>query len=551
MAAALVIGAVAFDGPGARAQQDEGLVVFAGAWLERGDQDAKPRAEQIVDSVTIAAAPGEYEPATVSVRATRPHAQLRLELAGDLTSDAGDRIDAAAVTIRLADPFEQWTKKTGIEQFLLSTNTVDLAADTTRRFWMTVHVPDEARPGTYRSKLVVGVPTTELGPDLGRLQPLRALDFLVHVRPIRLLDAHETGMAFFMYNHTAYHAEMPDDAQQVVTPEYQRLIYEDMRRHGMTTATLYVYPVVDGEFTTTESDPTHLPFETYMRLLDETDLVAPGLPAIWIGAGAYGPDVWSQVLGERRRRRWPEILFYAVDEPGEEDRNRRVRAFMQQFKPFQRKRFDDPVRVTTALGSSQGIQTVGHYYDLWIGCMAQRIGESGVIADAKMHRKELWTYDCMMAPVDAETDRYYFGVWAWVSGVKGCSHWCYFDAGARLSYVYPAKGELIPTIGWEAVREGIDDYRYLATLRRLAERASEAGRDDLARGAEAVFEQAAAMVTMDNYGKAYHSALAAGADASAYDRPRVEPELPISAYDALRQAAAEQIVAIEAGLAAP
>jgi hypothetical protein len=60
--------------------------------------------------------------------------------------------------------------------------------------------------------------------------------------------------------------------------------------------------------------------------------------------------------------------------------------------------------------------------------------------------------------VDAETDRYYFGVWAWVSQVKGCAHWCYFDAMLKLSYVYPAEDELIPTIGWEAVREGIDAY---------------------------------------------------------------------------------------------
>ncbi|HJN18925.1 MAG TPA: hypothetical protein QGH10_25725, partial [Armatimonadota bacterium] len=443
-----------------------------------------------------------------------------------------------------------WTKKKGIEQFLLSTNTVELAADTTRRFWLTVHVPDDARPGTYRSRLVVGVPTTELGPDLGRLQPLKVLTLRVRVRPIRLLDPHETGMAFFMYHNTGYHRQLPDDAQQAVSADYQRLIYEDMRRHGMTTATLYIYPVVEDQFTLTESEPGHLPFAASMQLLAETDLVAPGLPVIWLGPESYGPDVWTQVLDERRRRGWPEIILYAADEPGEEDRNSRVRAFMRKFQPFQRKRLDDPVRVTTALGSSQGIQTVGHYYDLWIGCMAQRIGESGVIADAAMHRKELWTYDCMLAPVDAETDRYYFGVWAWASGVKGCSHWCYFDAGPRLSYAYPAKDELIPTIGWEAVREGIDDYRYLATLRRLASRASDAGRADLVRDAESVFAQARAMVTMDNYGKAYHLALAAGGDATAYDRPRVEPDLPLAAYDALRQAAAEQIAEIDAALAA-
>ena len=526
-------------------------VVFVTHWLERGDPGTQPRPDQVRDTVAIAAAPGEYEPATVSIRSVRPHRQLRLEVAGDLTTETGDRIDAAAVTIRLADPFESWTKKQDIEQFLLRTDTVDLAGNATRRFWLTVHVPVSARPGTYRTKLIVGVPTMEPGPDLGRLQTLKALTLELRVRPLRLLDAHETGMAYFMYNNTGYYAKLPGGAETFVTPAYQKRVFEDMRRHGMTTATLYIYPVVQDRFTLTESGPGHLGFAPTMDLLAETGLVAPGLPVIWLGAGAYEPEVWTQVLDERRRRGWPEIVIYGVDEPGEEDRNKRVRAFMGKFEPFRRKRHDDPVRLTTALGSSQGIQTVGHYFDLWIGCMGQRIGESGVIADARMHRKELWAYDCMLAPVDAETDRYYFGVWAWVSQVKGCAHWCYFDAMPKLSYVYPAEDELIPTVGWEAVREGIDDYRYLATLKRQAQRAAEAGRDDLAQGAEAVFAQARAMVTMDNYGRAFLQVRGGDGEASAYHRPRVEPDLPLGAYDALRRAAAVQAAAIAAALTDP
>jgi hypothetical protein len=524
-------------------------VVFASNWLERSDHGTRPRADQVRDTISIAAAPGEYEPATISIRSDRPRQQLRIELAGDLKNDAGDRIDAEAVTIRLADPFENWTKRNDIEQFLLRTNTVDLAENTTRRFWLTVHVPDNARPGTYRSKLVIGVPTMELGPDLGRLQTIKALSLEVLVRPIRLLDAHETGMAYFMYNNTGYYAKLPGGAETFVTPAYQKRVFEDMRSHGMTTATLYIYPMVGDRFTLTDSEPGHLGFEPTMALLAETGLVASGLPVIWLGAGSYEPDIWTQVLDERRRRGWPEIVIYGVDEPGEEDRNKRVRDFMRKFEPFREKRFNDSVRLTTALGSSQGIQTVGHYFDLWIACMGQRIGETGVIADAEMHRKELWTYDCMLAPVDAETDRYYFGVWAWASQVKGCAHWCYFDAMPKLSYVYPAEDELIPTIGWEAVREGIDDYRYLATLKRQAQRASEAGRDDLVQGAEEVFDQARAMVTMDNYGKAFLQVRADPHEASAYHRPRIEPDLPLGAYDALREEAANHAATITAALA--
>ena len=56
------------------------------------------------------------------------------------------------------------------------------------------------------------------------------------------------------------------------------------------------------------------------------------------------------------------------------------------------------------------------------------------------------------------------------------------------------------------------------------------------------------MVTMDNYGKAFLQALGDTAEASAYNRPRVEPDLPLGAYDALRQAAADQATTITAAL---
>jgi len=165
-----------------------------------------------------------------------------------------------------------------------------------------------------------------------------------------------------------------------------------------------------------------------------------------------------------------------------------------------------------------------------------------------MQNKELWTYDCMLAPVDAETDRYYFGVWAWVSGVKGCSHWAYF-CQRHLSYVYPTKDDLIPSIGWEAVREGIDDYRYLITLKRLADKARAAGKAELVAGADQIFADVKQMVTMDNYGKMYHKAAESDIElATAYQRPRVEPDLPIEAYDRMRLRVAGEIEKLSAAL---
>jgi len=59
------------------------------------------------------------------------------------------------------------------------------------------------------------------------------------------------------------------------------------------------------------------------------------------------------------------------------------------------------------------------------------------------------------------------------------------------------------------------------------------------------------MVTMDNYGKCFLSARGKEGEAgpaTAYDRPRPEPQFEIGAWDELRRAAAGQIQGIAEAL---
>ncbi|MDP7637382.1 MAG: hypothetical protein QF577_07525, partial [Phycisphaerae bacterium] len=296
-------------------------VVFVTNYLQRGSSATKPQEKQVTDTVRVFASPGEYEPATFSIRSAVELKNIRVELAGDLKSSQGSTIRRTAVEIRLVDPFEEWTKKK-FECFLLKKNTVGIAANTTRRFWVTVHVPDDAKPGVYRSKILIGRTAAKAGTNPGPLKILKTLAYEVEVLPIRLLTAQETGMAFFMYYNTAYFAGRPDGAKKFITDAYQRRVFEDMREHGMTTATVYLYPVVNKKFTLTGHTKRHLGFIPTMEMLKETKLVAPGLPVVWLGPTAYGPDVWKGVLDEGRKRKWPELAFYGVDEPGDEKRNK-------------------------------------------------------------------------------------------------------------------------------------------------------------------------------------------------------------------------------------
>jgi hypothetical protein len=112
--------------------------------------------------------------------------------------------------------------------------------------------------------------------------------------------------------------------------------------------------------------------------------------------------------------------------------------------------------------------------------------------------KRIWFYNIDLTAWHPEPLRFMSGFGLWKSRAHGILEWAYMwpvkeDApgavyaqpGAIL-YRFPrAPGESGgPTIGYEAVREGIDDYRYLRTLDRLVSEAQESGRPDVADLAE-------------------------------------------------------------------
>jgi hypothetical protein len=70
------------------------------------------------------------------------------------------------------------------------------------------------------------------------------------------------------------------------------------------------------------------------------------------------------------------------------------------------------------------------------------------------------------------------------------------------SFVYPTGEELIPTIGWEGVREGIDDYRYLKTLSIAIQEAKKRKADiDVIKNAENLLKEIEEGMPAENSGE--------------------------------------------------
>ena len=511
---------------------DQAPLVFVTNYLRRGTYTSLPHAADATDRIDLFAAPGEFEPATVSVRAqAAPLSQVHLTLAGDLVNAEGGTIAARHVTIRVAELWRrQMNSRTHMfmERFLEKAHPVNIQRHTTRRFWLTIEVPNATPAGIYQTTLRVAANDTSIA----------SIPFRVEVLPLQLSQA--AGMGYFMYLPTW---GVPPELR---TPEHLKRIFVDMRQHGMTTATLYPYG---------------LPFDAVMGALRDSALMRTDVPAIWLGADAVGPAQWKRVLDQGQASQWPELALYLQDEPGNQER---VDNAKRLFKILDQFRQDHPeyrgVRSTTAIGTS-GIEALGDQYDIWIA--GAGFGRE-MARQADSMGKLLWSYDCNLAPVDAENARYYFGWYCWKAGIKGSALWAYSDPGStagdgwqkalknlsatelHYAFVCPTADDLVPTIGWEAVREGIDDHRYLATLRQAIERSRKMGRLPAAATAQSVLDAVTSEITLTGY-----RAGILGGEASPhrlgthYDRVPPQRDLPKAGYNRWRRRLADAIIALQ------
>jgi len=509
--------------------------IFTNNYLKRGSYTTRPSKRDTTETVELMASLGEFEPATFSVRATGQELHnVRAAIVGDLKSDRGDVIPASNVEIRVV---ELWRRQIDtrqhmyMERFLERQAALDIARHTTRRFWLTCYVPEQAKEGTYRSSIRITADE----------ETLKLLNLRMEVLPFRLQQA--AGMGYFMYLPTW---GIPPKLR---TEASLKRIFVDMRRHGMTTATLYPYG---------------LPFGNVMDVLRDSELMMPGVPAIWLGADAVGPKKWKTVLDKAKEKSWPELALYLQDEPGNQqriDNAKRLFALVDQFR--QQHPEHRNVRTTTAIGST-GIKALGTRYDIWIagaGFNEELVKKSNGMG------KLLWSYDCNLAPVDAESCRYYFGLWCWKTGIKGSALWAYADPGStgsdawdnilkdlqntelHYSFVRPTPEDLVPTLGWEAVREGVDDHRYLATLSNLTQLAEASGLSVASKRAQRLLTDLTEKIDVNGYQAGIQGGYATKRRlGNHYDRTSPQENLAQGDYDRFRRRIADEILRLHRAL---
>jgi hypothetical protein len=190
----------------------------------------------------------------------------------------------------------------------------------------------------------------------------------------------------------------------------------------------------------------------------------------------------------------PEVLWYPRDEPWHGERKEQARTLCEAIKQVPGARTYITVQFDTA-----------EYLDPWLDVRCHTLSLSGGFEPQKVRQAAAdsgdlyWWYTnaCREYP---DVMRFKGGFFFWKTGTTGQYYWAYqYPSGEPYNDLdgidwcatYPGEGGPIPTIEWEGLREGIDDFRYAYTLEQTIAKAREQGPDaarKLAAQAEEVLQ---------------------------------------------------------------
>ena len=479
-------------------------------------------------TIKIFACRGEYEPASFVVTASKPLHEVRVE--SGLLSGPGGRWSPESVDVRVVKYLHRWTLgniATAVPTLLVHDesflpvepvpsqpydwekmrHTAELrpvSIEQRKQFWITVHVPVDARPGTYKTTVSIAVQNSDAF----------ELTLQVEVYPFDLLPS--------MLEYSIYHPVdvVPEGSLDwrsgrwggedagngaYVTPQQYIAECKNMVAHGLTNPNLYVGPEVDKE------GEMH-----FTRLNERLDLremsgMGPGGPLyIFDGGGILllarnlteeekrsSTEATRKVVAWARTRGYSDVYIMGHDEVkgdklrAERDSWRAIHdgggkiwvACGIDFFEISGDLLDRPILSASAHSRINKFAPANYSKTEFLRHMPeiaragsftrmQRSDYRDVIDGIHRLGRKIYVYGNprggLLLP---ELRRRNDGLGLWRVGFDGTMNWAYTHIDGdgvrqRMSYgtVYRTNGGVLDTLHWEGCREGVDDVRYLTTL---------------------------------------------------------------------------------------
>lgn len=478
------------------AQRQRGFAVSAPSHLTYHLPDMPPQSPTDAPALRTIAIAGQPQAATVMVHAIRDLKNLTLHV-GDLNGPATIKTDA--IDVGVVRYHERHRGKMSYE-YLRSPNHIEPAAPVgvdagqTQQFWLTVDVPADAPPGRYSGEVRIDVAGDESVTvpwqfDLAAVKP----------QPV-------TGKWLGMYS---YH--FPHDTRETIARDMA-----DMKAHGMTTTFAFLpyiqmpIEVGDGKPRIVWNEDNHLmaTFELYKQTGFSQPMLLIEPSAIYDAAIEHGGplgsdgfarvyrDLFEQLRAKQRGSDWPPFILAPYDEgypyPFTDHRFDRTRVCGGILKDMGIPIATHSVNLPTDGGARFNQQFTAMMDMLLLTWCFPPITAGGAFdgydswpayRDAMRGRgRKLLAYNVDVTGLHPEAMRFSYGLGLWLLDADGIIDWHYHESSRRspydiwrrqgysnMSFIYPPRDGHAggPTLGWEAVREGVTDLRLLQTLEPL------------------------------------------------------------------------------------
>ena len=473
------------------ASEKLGCITNVRDWMDLLFENAVPEKDPGKVALELAAAPGEYEPACLSVYGLRDLDKVSLS--------CGKELEKAGITSEIAVVRSLPKRSTNIygpsefmysPQYLERVSATKVGKGVSKEFWITFRVADTARPGTYRDAFELETPGGKL-----------TVPVSVTVRPFKLDRPVRERVGLWGAGH-----------------EYDTRRAAELRAHGCNTVLMSFdkdFYVTEGRLGRIEGTPGAKLIESLKDRLVAVVIETPTLTNQTFGR-RNGEELFRsavKALGTYAKAHgWPKFYFYIYDEALSNPPTlkkalweaRQLKAcgapvfsthiWYKTSRPYQ-KEVDQIAPLIDAFCDRYSTRSLW-YVDPWSE-MQRRVVEEG---------KELWSYNIDRALMFAQpsSKRFAYG-WFFRTEGRDCtgqliytysfphgSPYTELDGGDGESidwcYIYPAgKGHAGGvSINFEGIREGIDDLCYITTLENRIAEAKKKGLTQEAAAAEKV-----------------------------------------------------------------
>jgi hypothetical protein len=458
-----------------------GFIAFSRDWMKDVNVTDRALPGERVTELTVAAFAGEYEPVTVSLLPLRDLGRVTAAVS-ELRGPGKAVIPAAAIDVghvrhRLSRVTMEGSVYTIAPKHIMPRAESIVPAGVTRTFWLTVKVPPDAAPGVYRGTVNI---TAERGGAL-------SLPLAVTVRKGTLdpvdIPAGPWGHAIDL---PWYEDEAGAWNRQMASKSLSKL-----REYGFTTATglpEITYKgtkngVPDIDFTRGDAQMKlfrahgfSMPVVTYcyfhglnLYYKDEDRMKAAGFSDY----SDFIRTVFGAVQKHAELANWLPVYWNISDEPVGGD----VERCAVNAEAY-RKAFPKGPPFFTGASSFTGSNAKDPHFRLakalhaanWNGHDAAAVElQHGAGSDWSFYNGgNRWTYGIYMYKAAKQYGMKFRVSWHWniVAGDPYYALDCREDDYAWCNS--SPTGELIPSVQFERLREGLGDYRRLVTLARLA-----------------------------------------------------------------------------------